>query len=376
MNIYIIGKYGKYDERNKAMLSTLLEIGNINYNGFIYGEKIRNKYLKMIIKGIFKILVGINNIFLLIFSDVVIILAMNQSRIFEILLAKILKKNIITDYYISNYDTQILDRKNYLEKSLFAKLFKFQDKFVIKNVKKVIFLNKVEAERYIKLTGEDIKNIDFVIVPLCKMKTNIEKEPKLPFFNKISEEITLCWWGTYIPLHGLEKIIESAEILKERNTKFKLYLFGNSEEKSEPYRKMIETKKLQDVIIIENKYSFVNEKLPKFLLEKCDIALGNFGDSEKAKTVLVNKIIDAIQLKIPVLTGESIAPDEFFDYNNDIFRTLNNSKSIANKIIEISQIKREEITKRVTKEYEIYEKNFSYISFNNKIKKIFEREEK
>ncbi len=371
MKIYLIGKCVEpgMDTRNINMIDILLSIGNIYYDGFFLTESLRNKYLRKILNFFIEVLKFPIKVLYLLNSDTVIILAMNQSKIFDIYLAKLLKKKIITDYYISNYDTQILDRKNYSSKSIRAKLYKLQDKTAISKANKVIFLNKIEAKRYINLTGIKEEKINYEIIPLCKKELDFEKS-ELPFFKKNNKIITICWWGTYIPLHGLEKIILAGEILKKKNIKFRIYLFGNSEEKAKPYREKIKNLNLDNEIIVNNEYSFLNRKLPEFLINNCDIALGNFGDSEKAKTVMLNKIVDALQLELPILNGESIAPNEFFDYRNDIFRCLNTPEDIANKIIEISKVSKEEIEKRVIREYEIYKENFSYQAFEEKIKKI------
>lgn len=371
MKIYLIGNCVEpgRDTRNINMIDTLLNIGNIYYDGFSLFGNLKNRYLRKILKIFIDILKFPIKALYLLNSDIVIILAMNQSRMFDIYLAKFFRKKIITDYYISNYDTQILDRKNYSPKSIRAKLYKLQDKTAIGKANKVIFLNKIEAKRYINLTGIKEEKVNYEIIPLCKKELDFEKS-KLPFFRKNNETITICWWGTYIPLHGLEKIILAGKVLKEKNIKFRIYLFGNSEEKSKQYKQKIEELNLTDKIIINNEYTFLNRKLPEFLINNCDIALGNFGDSEKSKTVMLNKIVDALQLGLPVLNGESIAPDEFFDYKNDIFRCLNTSEDIANKIIEISKVSENEIEKRTAKEYEIYQKFFSYESFEKRMKEV------
>lgn len=370
MKIYLIGKCRDLkDTRNINMMSSLIELGEIFYDGFIENVNIKNKWLR---KGI-KLIVGTLNSFLkLIFlyqADYVIVLAMNHEKILEIFLAKLLKKKIIVDFYISNYDTQILDRKNFKEKSIFSKIFKLQDKFAILSANRVIFLNNVEANRYMKLINQNIKNINYSIIPLCKNKVKY-KEPVLPFFSNRLKYLTICWWGTYIPLHGIEKIIITANFLKEKKFPFRLYLFGDSIEKAEKYKKMIKKLKLEDSVFINNEYSFFNRKLPKFLIENCDLALGNFGDSDKAKNVLVNKVVEAIQLKLPVLSGESIAASEFFDYKNDIYRCINQAEDIANKIIEISAIDKVRVLKRTQRGYEIFEKNFSIRAFKDKIQEI------
>lgn len=368
--IYLIGRInGSYRSQNiisiliKNNYSVFFDSGS-NYLDGIKRNSIWDKILIKIIREIDALLEVSRKIFMLCFSDIVILLAMNNAKKWELNLAKFLKKKIITDYYISLYDTQVLDRKNVSLKSLRAKKILKSDRRIVDKANEVIFLNKVEAERYLKLIDRDLKDVNYRIIPLCIDKKD---EVKMPFFNKKQDFITICWWGTYIPLHGLEKIIDAMVILKKENIKFKLYLFGNNKCEGEKYKNIIKELKLEEDIVIIDDYTFSNGKLGEFLVNNCDLVLGNFGESEKAKAVLVNKIIDGIAMKAPVLNGESSAPDEFFDYSNDIWKTNNDPQSIAKKIKSIYSENREEILRRVENSYKIYEKNFSEKAFEDSI---------
>ena len=373
--IYLIGKIiGSYRSQNiisiliKNNYSVFFDLGS-NYLDGMKRNNIWNKILIKIMKILDKILEFPRKLLMLVVSDVVILLAMNNMKKWELNLAKFLKKKIITDYYISFYDTEVLDRKNVGLKSSKAQKILESDRRIVDKANEVIFLNKVEAERYLKLIDRDLKDVNYRIIPLCIDKKD---EVKMPFFNKKNDFITICWWGTYIPLHGLEKIIDAMEILKKEDIKFKLFLFGNNEREGEKYQKIVKELMLEKNITIINDYTFSNGKLTKFLVDNCDLVLGNFGDSEKSKTVLVNKIIDGIAMKAPVLNGESSAPDEFFDYSNDIWKAKNNPQNIAKKIKEIYLTDKKEVLRRVENSYKIYKKNFSEEAFEDKILSIIE----
>jgi hypothetical protein len=74
-------------------------------------------------------------------------------------------------------------------------------------------------------------------------------------------------------------------------------------------------------------------------------------------------------MKAPVLTGESIAPREFFS-QNAIFYSMNNPKAIANNIYNISQKNTSEIEGYINNAYKVYENHFSVTAFTNKMKTI------
>lgn len=373
--IYLVGKaIGSY--RTQNLIKILLDNGNNIYydggisvtnkiKGNVFAAKILIRIIK-IFERLFKIPIML---YYIILSDIIYITAMNhdKNKQFEIRLGKLLKKKIILDYYISMYDTNVLDRKNFKLNSRKANYLYKIDKRAIKMASKIIFLNRTEMRRYCELVEENYKNLDIEIVPIC---IDEKRYGKIKFFKNAKKEMVICWWGTYIPLHGIDSILQACKILKDKNFNFKLYLFGNSEKLSVPYKEMVEKLKIKDKVVIKNDFTFNNGKLEEFLEENCDLVLGNFGKSSKAKNVLVNKIIDGISMKIPVLNGESKAPDDFFNYKNDIFKCLNDGDSIARKIIEISNSSKEVIEERVNNSNLIYENNFSYKAYKNNIIKL------
>ena len=104
-------------------------------------------------------------------------------------------------------------------------------------------------------------------------------------------------------------------------------------------------------------------------MEKCSLVLGNFGESEKANHVLVNKQVDGVAMKEPVLTGESIALKECFS-DKMLLLTNNNTVSITENIIKFSLYKSEIVLEMVEKSFQIYKQYFSPNAFENNLKKL------
>lgn len=374
-NIYILGKViGKYRTQNliKALLDNEF---NVYYNSLkirnkVTGVSLYRKILRKFLNIIENIIILPQTLYFLTISDIIILPAMNIYEQFWFNVSKkIFRKKIIVDYYVSYYDSLVLDRKSVKYNSLKAKkLMKF-DRNILINSDRVIFLNQSEKKYYLKVAGIDESEITYSIIPLC-----IDESIKvtIPYFKKKDRKFKICWWGSYIPLHGVEKIIEAAQILKNRNFNYEIFLFGNSEQKSIIYKNLILQKELNDRVKIYNDFTFKNGKLNEFLISNCDLVLGNFGESEKAKAVLVNKLIDAISMKAPVLTGESEATNEFFNFKDDIWKCKNDGKHIADAIIDISQKSLEEIENRVNNSYEIYKNNFSQKIFKERLISIIE----
>ena len=124
-------------------------------------------------------------------------------------------------------------------------------------------------------------------------------------------------------------------------------------------------------IFVRNDFNFKNKKLENFLINKCDLALGNFGNSQKALYVLPNKVIEATSLKIPIITGESIGPLEFFN-EESMFFSKNNPTYLKDTIINVVNDQNSSYYLKVNNAHKIYKKYFSFDKFENLILNEFE----
>ncbi len=372
-NIYIAG-YVRGAYRTQVMIKYLLDNNYLVYYNSLETKVLKDrtgvlKIIRKLLRAFEELLKFCFQIYQIGISDIVIIPAMCNDFQIQFKLACFFRKTIISDYYISLYDTAVLDRKTIKKTSKAAKKLMMLDYNIISKSTKTIFLNTTEANRYLKLVNLDFDKKKHLIVPLVveeSMKCNL-----VYFKNNQSNKVfKMCWWGTYIPLHGIDNILNACKLLKDNTKlKFHLYMFGNDDNAALPYKKIIESLGISEIVSIDNTKTFKNGKLGEFLKYNCDLVLGNFGDSDKAKNVLVNKLIDGVAMKAPVLTGESIAPLEFFS-KDDIFYSNNDPKSIASNIIEVMNYDEYGILLKVEKAYEIYENHFSINAFENKIKNV------
>lgn len=328
IKVYISGSIsGAY--RSQNIIKLMGDVG-INYSHLPNSSLLisQNKYIKIILFGFLYALFAPFRLLLIAHSSHVIVLAMNSSLIciMEIIVAKFFRKKIIVDYYISQYDTFVNDRKIVSKGSLRSRIALFKDRSLLKLADIVIFLNESESIYYQKVAGIKLCSESIRIIPLCIDYKNDLFQKK----HYVSESFNICWWGTYIPLHGLENLIKAFTHVRSHDAK--LYIFGDSDEKAASYVNLIETLGLSNRVFVRNDYSFANGKLAPFLKQNCDIAIGNFGSSEKAKTVLVNKLVDALSLGIPCLTMKTSATTELFEKNEGLIITDPSPEGIAHQI--------------------------------------------
>jgi hypothetical protein len=84
----------------------------------------------------------------------------------------------------------------------------------------------------------------------------------------------------------------------------------------------------------------------------------------------VNKVIDSLAMKIPVITGESKTLKDFFNLNDDIFVCQRTPESLAAKILEVSNLSIDNIKKNVHNSYVVFLEHFTTDVFKEKINDI------
>lgn len=309
------------------------------------------------------------NLYKFILADIVYILPMSHLSGVEIFLAKMMNKRVIGEFYISMFDTFVNDRKTVSKNATGANKLTKLDRNFIDICDQIVFLNASEREYYLQLACREVAKHKTVLIPLA---TNPKQRVMLPFTNEKTDTLTLCWWGTFIPLHGLEKIVESATYLKAKNINFKLYLFGTSEEKCLPYKKQIEALGLQEYVFIDNTKNFADKSLDQFLIEHCDIAFGNFGDSVKAKTVMVNKVVESVSMGLPVISQKTSALAEYFEDGKSIAFCESEPEKIAEKVIALSKDKAA-MKAMAESGYQLYETRFSKEAYLQDIIPVLEK---
>lgn len=306
--------------------------------------------------------------FMMLKSDVVIFCNMTVPiRYFKI--ASFFGKKIITDFYISMYDTNVTVKKLYGPDSREAKAMLEWDRYVISHSDKVIFLNKTEMKRYLDIAG--VKPNRSYVLPLFndeKMKAHLD------YWNNKSQDINFCWWGKEgNPIHGLPVIIEALKKVEDQGYRFNLFLFGTDEKLGNQYfRDILDKVGWTEKIHPIYGFTFTNGKLTEFLAEKASIAFGLMSDDDKATQVIANKSLDAINAGIPVVTVDSVAMREYFDDTCVYYCRGNDSDALAATIIGILKSPKVSVLDKVAAAQNSFQKNFSTVSLQKKFLQILD----
>ncbi|MEW9920642.1 glycosyltransferase [Marimonas sp. MJW-29] len=217
---------------------------------------------------------------------------------------------VVLDLFISLYDTVVHDRKMARPDSLVARLLKVVEGLSCRAADQVLLDTGTHAERIAALFGLKREKLDAVPVGA---------EPGI--FAQVPERAShdgptrILFYGQLIPLHGVQTILNAA--LSERGRQFDWHIIGSGQDQ----RRVAEALANDDASHITWDTWVPYEELAD-AIAKTDVCLGIFGTSDKAASVVPNKVYQSLFAKRPVITRDSAAMRELFPEDTRALRLV------------------------------------------------------
>lgn len=243
------------------------------------------------------------------------------------------RNQLINDFFISSYDTYVYDRKKAMPYSPTVWWKYFQDWINFRFSKYLITDTKEHFLYWEKLFGKF--NGKLLVMPVLADQNIYFPQNKTP--NSISK---ILFFGSFIPLHGIDIILEAFHILDQEKIKYEAEIIGNGQ-MFDSMQQLHVSLCLQNV---QMNGSFLSENQLAKKINEATLILGIFGDSQKAKSVVPNKVYQAMACKKPIITMQSKAIDEFFTSNE--IRTCQNTPNDLAKTI-ITLLKHADISEKI-----------------------------
>jgi len=242
------------------------------------------------------------------------------------------RKPIIYDPFISSYLSYVYDYEYINEKSILAKFYYFIDFFSFREADIILSDTNIHGKIFSKLFYQNPAKFKTVFVG---------SDPEIFYpqeYKKGKDSFTIGFYGTYIPLQGLNIILNAAKFLK-RNHELNFEIIGGTPE----------NKLYQDMVRFKKKNKLDNVKLIPHLplsqlIEKIvesDIQLGIFGGTLKSNIVIPNKVFSALAMKKPLITSDTIAARELLSHKKNVYFCKNaDVNSLIDAIITLYENKK------------------------------------
>jgi len=153
----------------------------------------------------------------------------------------------------------------------------------------------------------------------------------------------VLYFGSYIPLHGVDVILKAAKILQDKDKGTVVFTFVGTGQLLPEMKELASRLGLKNVCFVER---FVKEDELAGFISNADICLGIFGKSDKALRVIPCKVYNCLAIGKPLITSRTLATDGVLTHNENVYfcnpgdpeslaeavLTLRNSQSLRNKI--------------------------------------------
>lgn len=267
--------------------------------------------------------------------DVMIVGFSGQETMF---LARLLtRKPIIFDAFTSHFGGYILNRNKAPVRSLRAKYYRFLDAWSCKLADIVLLESKAYIDFFVKEYGLSPKKFRRIWIG-----ANDERFKQLPVVERSSDGVfRVLFFGSYAPVQGAEYIVQAAKILEHERM---LFIFCGKGQDGPKVRQLADNLGLKNVSFL----GLLDGEELRQELSRCDVSLGNFGDTPMAPLVISNKVYEALAMARAVITADTPANREFFNDDEVVMVPMANPKALAEAILKLKNnpATREQLARR------------------------------
>ncbi len=216
-------------------------------------------------------------------------------------LLRALGKPVLFDPLVTLTDTLVEDRARVPKQGLRARLIRLADRLAFR-IADVVLADTDENRDYISSTfGMPAHRI--CVVPVGADESVFSSDVALQTATVSDGErrpLKVLFYGTMIPLQGVETIVRAAKLLERDCVEFEVIGSGQTLAK---VRRLAEDLRVRNLTFVP---SVPYDELPRRIADS-DILLGIFGGTAKAGRVVPNKVYQAMAMGAAIITRDSSA---------------------------------------------------------------------
>lgn len=227
------------------------------------------------------------------------------------------------DVFISAYDTVIDDRRMFGVRHPVSRALWGVEWLAVRAADAIFMDTEAHARRL-----EGLFHLRDGECGMVWVGAETEKFPASPTaVSKPGKPLQVLFYGQFIPLHGIEYIVEAAGLLRDEEIDW--LLIGKGQE-TPRIREMLANAPLPRLRWLE----WVGYPDLITWIQQADICLGIFGNSKKAANVIPNKVYQIIAAQKPLITRDSPAIRELLLHNPPCVALIpaSNAHALANAV--------------------------------------------
>lgn len=214
------------------------------------------------------------------------------------LLARGARVPLVVDFFVSLYDTAVLDRGLLRPDRPRARWRMLSDKAALRLADRFLIDTWQHGEHYRAQLDADLSRARLIPIGAperdCHPTPLPERAPGRP--------LTVLYFGSYIPFHGVEHVIAAARQLRD-DPRFRFVLVGDGQ--------TLAANRADYAADPSGNLGFrgwvAQEEVPALIAE-ADVCLGVFGTQPKTQRVITNKVWQCLASGRPVITADGPAP--------------------------------------------------------------------
>lgn len=213
---------------------------------------------------------------------------------------------LILDAFVSTYDTYCFDRRIFKPRSIFGRMTFCLDRFSCRMANIVVVDTLAQAQYFEHTFGIPRSKIRVLYVG-CDEQLFSPRDVPMP--NKP----TILFYGSFLPLHGVDVILYAAKQMVNECLRF--VLIGRGQE----YQYARALARELGVSNVEFLDPVPLETLPEIIARATICLGGHFGRSEKARRVIAGKTFQCLAVGKPTIVGDNPANRELFSHGENVW---------------------------------------------------------
>ena len=265
-----------------------------------------------------------------------VVLAGFYGQPIAVILALLQHQPIILDAYVSTYETLCEDRKLFHPRSILGRMAYWLDQRSCQAATLVITDTYANARYFSHQFGIPEEKFRVVYVGCDESLFYPRSDISPP-----SSHCEVFYYGSFLPLHGTEVVIQAAALLKKhKNIHFTI---GGNGPRFKSIKRMVEELQLENVDLVG---WIPIERLPEYIAGATICLGGHFSKIPRAARVIATKTFQFIAMCKPTIVGDNPATRELFTHGEHVYaipmgdpvaladaiRTLSNNRDLRHHI--------------------------------------------